>query len=333
MTAAVSPPRGVQFGALSVSLSVRDGWGIVYSVPAGRLPAGRPPTTGWWPISPPPACPPGAPGRRATRCACFGVSLSYQLPPFPVPSPGTAAAAHVQPRIAAARATLDVRTLAVSPRGSGGFPAPFTGAGKPGGVLPGWHAAAAAAGLADPHAIGIKPGIVTWRPAPATLTFSTGTGLLIQKAGAAPLPVAGQLSLTAGYPSAPLPAIATRAFINAANSHVGDVVPLPVGNATVPVRLVAMIRAFPGAGNGTATVIVDQPSLQAALAAQSQPPLLVIGWWLRQDEHPASGRDRHPRLRARRQEGHRNSVLPAVITRTEPQPDPPVLSPGANPGN
>ena len=57
--------------------------------------------------------------------------------------------------------------------------------------------------------------------------------------------------------------------------------PLPVGNATVPVRLVAMIRAFPGAGNGTATVIVDQPSLQAALAAQAQPPLPVTGWWLR----------------------------------------------------
>jgi FtsX-like permease family protein len=56
---------------------------------------------------------------------------------------------------------------------------------------------------------------------------------------------------------------------------------LPVGNATVPVRLVAMIRAFPGAANGVATVIVDQPSLQAVLAAQSQPPLPVTGWWLR----------------------------------------------------
>jgi hypothetical protein len=49
----------------------------------------------------------------------------------------------------------------------------------------------------------------------------------------------------------------------------------------VPVRLVAMIHAFPGAGNGTATVIMDQPALQAALAAQAQPPLPVTGWWLR----------------------------------------------------
>jgi hypothetical protein len=97
----------------------------------------------------------------------------------------------------------------------------------------------------------------------------------------APLPIAGQLALTAGYPYLPLPAIATRAFSAAANSRVGQVVQLPVGNAIVPVRLVAVIRAFPGAGNGEAAVIVDQPSLQAALAAQSQPPLPVTGWWLR----------------------------------------------------
>ena len=174
-----------------------------------------------------------------------------------------------------------MRALAVSPRGSGGFPAPLTGAGRPGGTLPGWHAAAAAPGLADRDAIGIKPTVTAWRPGPAALTFSTGTGLLIQKAAVPPLPIAGQLALTAGYPYVPLPAIATRAFFAAANSHVGQVVLLPVGNATVPVRLVAMIHAFPSAGNGTATVIVDQPSLQAALAAQSQPPLPVTGWWLR----------------------------------------------------
>jgi hypothetical protein len=148
-------------------------------------------------------------------------------------------------------------------------------------MLTGWHATAAAAGLADPHAIGIRPTVRAWRPGQAALTFSAGTGLLIQKAGVAPLPVTGQLSLTAGYPAGPLPAIATRAFFGAANTHLGQVVPLPVGNATVPVRLVAMIRAFPAAGSTAPVVIVDQPSLQAALAAQSQPPLPVTGWWLR----------------------------------------------------
>src|SRR5262249_59382930 len=39
VTAAVRPPRGVHLGTLLVTLSVQDGWGIVYSVPAGSLPA------------------------------------------------------------------------------------------------------------------------------------------------------------------------------------------------------------------------------------------------------------------------------------------------------
>jgi hypothetical protein len=280
VTAAVSPPRGMRTGALRVSLSVQDGWGIVYSVPAGRLPAdGRPHQLVADLAAPGQAAQDRGQARYPLRL--LGLSLSYNLPPFPVSSLGAVAGKHLQARIAAARATLYVRALAVSPRGSGGFPAPFTSAGKPAGTLPGWHAAAAAAGLADPHAIGLKPEVKAWRPGPAALTFSTGTGLLIQRAGVPPLPVAGQLSLTAGYPYGPLPVIATRAFFAAADSHIGQVVLLPVGNATVPVRLVAMIRAFPGAANGTAAVIVDQPSLQAVLAAQSQPPLPVTGWWLR----------------------------------------------------
>jgi hypothetical protein len=293
VTAAVSPPRGARFGALPVSLSVQDGWGIVYSVPAGRLPADGRPHRLVADLTAPGQAAAGTGQAGGTGHAAAGagqvryplrllaLSLSYNLPPFPLSPLGVVAGKRAQARIAAARAKLDVRALAISPRSSGGFPAPLTGAGHPGGTLPGWHAAAAAPGLADPHAIGIKPKVRAWRPGTATLTFSAGTGLLIQKAGVPPLPVAGQLALTAGYPHAPLPAIATRALFAAANSHVGQVVPLPVGNATVPVRLVAMIRGFPGAGNGTATVIVDQPSLQAALAAQSQPPLPVTGWWLR----------------------------------------------------
>jgi hypothetical protein len=280
VTAAVSPPRGVRFGALPVSLSVQDGWGIVYSVPAGSLPAdGRAHRLVAGLAAPGQAA--AGTGQARYPLRLLGLSLSYRLPPFPVSSLGIAAGKQAQAPIAAARATLDVRALAVSPRGSGGFPAPFTVATRPGGMLPRWHATAAAAGLADPHAIGVKPAVKAWRPESAALTFSVGTGLLIQKAGAVPVPVAGQLALTAGYPSGPLPAIATRTFFAAANSRVGQVVPLPVGNAIVPVLLVAAIRAFPSAGNGTPAVIVDQPSLQAALAAQSQPPLPVTGWWLR----------------------------------------------------
>src|ERR1051326_2445114 len=72
--------------------------------------------------------------------------------------------------------------------------------------------------------------VISWQPGPAALTFGVGTGLLVQRAGVAPLPVNGQLSLTAGYPAGPLPAIASRAFLAAANAHLGAVVLVPVGD-------------------------------------------------------------------------------------------------------
>jgi hypothetical protein len=291
VTAAVRSPRGADLGILPVSLSVQDGWGIVYSVSAGSLPAdGRDHRLAADLTGPSPA---GGRGGARYPLRLLGVSLSYQLPGFPVPPSGpTRATRLTEARIAAARATLDVRDLTVSARASGGFPPPFAAAGRPGGSGPrtglaGWQAVAGAAGLADPHAFGIQPTVKAWRPGPATLTFSVGTGLLIQQSGAVPLPVTGQLTLTAGYPATafPLPAIATRAFLGSANAHLGQVIPLPVGNATVPVRLVAAIHAFPSAGGTAPAVIVDLASLEGALAAQSQPPVPVTGWWL----HTAPG--------------------------------------------
>jgi hypothetical protein len=309
VTAAVQPPRGVHLGTLPVSLSVQDGWGIVYSVPAGSLPAdGRyhlltagligpgQPATGQ-PAGQPAAGQAGGHGGARYPLRLLGLSLSYQLPGFPVPASGPTPAAEPEARIAAARATLHVRGLAVSARSSGGFAAPFAGGNQhPGsgpqagrGGFAGWQAAVGAAGLANPLAFGIKPMVQAWRPSTATLTFSVGTGLLIQRSGAVPLPVAGQIALTAGQSASPVPAIATRAFLGSANAHVGQVILLPVGNATVPVRLVSVIRAFPSAGGTAAAVIVDLSSLEGALAAQSQPPVPVTGWWLH-TEHGSTPR-------------------------------------------
>ena len=301
VTAAVRPPRGVHFGTLPVSLSVQDGWGILYSVPAGRLPA-----DGRYHVLAANLTAPGQPaasqaaGRGGARypLRLLGLSFSYQMPGFPVPPSGpTPATKLTEARIAAARATLDVRALAVSARSSGGFAAPFAGAGRhpgsgaqAGGTgFAGWRAAAGAAGLANPRAFGIRPAVKTWRPGTATLTFSVGTGLLIQKPGAVPLPVDGQVALTAGVSASPLPAIATRAFLGSSNAHLGQVIALPVGNATVPVRLVTAIRAFPSAGGTAPAVIVDLSSLEGALAAQSQPPVPVTGWWLH-TEHGSTPR-------------------------------------------
>jgi hypothetical protein len=268
------PPRAVPLGAASVSLSVQDGSGIVYTVPAGNLPADGRVHQLTADLS--------AAGQARYPLRLLAVSVSYQLPGFPAPSsPSSAAhraAMHLARRTAAARATLVIRALAVSPRAAGGFPAPFTGPS----VLARWHAAAGSTDFADVlHTSGIQPAVTRWRATAgaASLTFAVGSGHRIQLSGLPPLPVTGQLALTAALPAVPAPAIVTSAFLGSAGAHLGDIVPLPVGNVTVPVRLVAQVRAFPATAGPA--VIVDQAWLQGVLAAQSQPPLPVTQWWLR----------------------------------------------------
>jgi len=91
-----------------------------------------------------------------------------------------------------------------------------------------------------------------------------------------------------GHLALPVPAIATSAFFGSADAHVGEVVPLPVGNVSVPVRLVAKVRAFPTAGAQPA-VIVDLAWLQDALSRRSQPALPVTQWWLRTERGVPAG--------------------------------------------
>jgi hypothetical protein len=196
------------------------------------------------------------------------------MPGFPL----THGAARAERQAAAGVATLAIRGLAVSSRASGGFPAPVIRAS----AVTGMSVAAAAPDLAFQQAIGIPPAVIPWQVSTgaATLTFRVGAGVLVGRAGAPPAPVTGQLMLTAGHPRLPVPAIATRAFFRAAGAHLGGVVSLPVGNANVPARLVAEVRAFPTAGGDGPAVVVDQAWLQDALVAQSQPPLPVTQWWL-----------------------------------------------------
>jgi len=274
ITAMLRAPRAVRLGALSASLTVQDGWGIVYSVPAGALPAdGRYHRL---------AIDLSAGQQARYPLRLLGLSVSYQLPGFPPPPyPSQAAmlaAMRAEERTAAGRASLALSALAVSPRATGAFPAPFAGAS----ALIRWHATAASANLADPHAHGIAPTVTAWRPTAgaASLTFTVGSGQLMQVTGRPPLPISGQLALTAGSSVVAIPGIATRAFFGAASAHLGDIVQLPAGNANVPVRLVAEVRAFPTAAGDGPVLIVDQASLQEALASELQPPLPVNQWWL-----------------------------------------------------
>jgi FtsX-like permease family len=260
--ASIRPPPGQRLGAFSVSVSVRDGWGIVYSVPAGTLPADGHTHRLAADLAPT--------GQARYPLRMLGVSLAYRLPGLPANSSSRAAIR----KAAAPRATLSVGWLA----GPGRAGAPFAH----GSELAGWQAAAGSAQLADPHATGVGPRVVSERAAgdAASLTFAIGDGQLVQAVGAAPLPVKGQLALTAAGPPVPVPAVATSAFLRASGSHLGQVVPVPVGNTTVLVRLAARIRAFPGTGPGAQVLIVDQGWLQGVLASQALPPLPVTQWWL-----------------------------------------------------
>lgn len=277
----LSPPPGGFLGAMSVSLSVRDGWGIVYSVPAGLLPA-----DGRYHLL---AVPLSA-GHTRYPLRLLGISLSYQLPGFPFPYPSRAArraAVRTERLRAAARVTLAIRAVAVSARASGGFPAPFT----PATTLIRWKATAGSADLANPAAHGIRPAVVAWRSSSgaAAVTIKVGDGHLVQHKSVTPLPVSGQLALTAGSPGLPMPAIVTSAFLSDANARVGEIIQVPVGNATVAVRVSAAVRAFPTARGDGSAVIVDQAWLQEVLASEQQPPLPVTQWWLRTVRNAAPG--------------------------------------------
>jgi hypothetical protein len=256
ITALARPAAAQRLGALSVDLYVQDGSGIVYQVSAGSL---------------------AADGRyhqlmaslSVTRQAVYplrllGLSASYPLP---------------RQRAPAAQSAFLIGGLAVSDRAAGSIPPPFAA----GTALASWHPAAAAVDLADPHTRGTPPSVSAWRAAAgaAALTFTAGSGGLVERPGLPPIPVSGELSITAGSPASPLPAIATTAFLSSTGARVGDVVRLPVGSVNLPVRLVAEVRGFPTVASGQPAVIADLAGLGDVLAARSQPPLPVTQWWLR----------------------------------------------------
>ena len=78
---------------------------------------------------------------------------------------------------------------------------------------------------------------------------------------------------------AAIPAIATKAFMDATNVAIGSVVPEFLGGE-VPLRIVAEVSSFPTVTASGGGLITDLGSVQAYLARQSLPPLPVIQWWL-----------------------------------------------------
>jgi hypothetical protein len=136
------------------------------------------------------------------------------------------------------------------------------------------------------------PGATDWRPGAdgGTLTFSAGYGQAAANPGytppGPPEPVNGQLTLTAGgVAPAVVPAIATKAFMDANNTSIGGTVPATIGGISVPVKIVAQASTFPTV-TGSA-LIMDLTTIQAFLTSHSAVPLPVTEWWLSTVGHRA----------------------------------------------
>ena len=234
-------------GAVTVLATITDSAGAGYQIPLGTLPAdGRP---------------------YVLTAPLGGTGVSYPLRLTQVSFGYT---------LAAARAVATPLTLTVS-----------------GAPLAGWTAAAASPELDQAMAVGgqgtagpaADPGTVTWRPSAdgATLAFTPGYGRAAPGAnappGTAPLPLTGQVTLTAGgMAPAAIPAIATTAFLRANNTAVGATLPATINGVTLPVRIAAETTTFPTVAGGA--LIVDLRALQGDLASHGGYPLPVTEWWL-----------------------------------------------------
>ena len=155
--------------------------------------------------------------------------------------------------------------------------------------LAGWTQQASA-----PNPIDFAPGVFT-PPADgptrvtggtSTFTFNAGHAPLVSASTGAPGPgqqqhVAGQLLL---LPRAArvgaVPAIATRAFMNANSQVIGAVIPASMDGTAVPLQVVAEVASFPTVTATGGALIADLGSLQNYLAQHSLPAFGVNQWWL-----------------------------------------------------
>jgi ABC-type lipoprotein release transport system permease subunit len=134
------------------------------------------------------------------------------------------------------------------------------------------------------------PDATNWQPGGngGTLTFVPGYGQAAANPGFTPPgpaePVSGQVTLTADKLAPPVvPAIATKAFMDANNTAVGGTLPATIGGIPVPVKIVAQASTFPTV-TGSA-LIMDLTTIQAYLTSHAAVPLPVIEWWLATTDH------------------------------------------------
>ena len=131
------------------------------------------------------------------------------------------------------------------------------------------------------QATGQRTSRVRRRRSPSTPAAADTSQLTVSPPPPQVPPVSGQLALLPrAAPVAAIPAIATRAFMDANSLAIGAVVPAFEEGAQVPLQIVAEVTSFPTVTAPGGALITDLGSLQEYLARQSLPPLPVTQWWL-----------------------------------------------------
>ncbi len=253
-------PASLPLAPVIVTLTAEDADGDAYQLPAGTLPGdGRPHVLT--------ARIPG--GTAIYPIRLTAITASYTLP--------------------AARATVPAVLTVDRLNGEPGT-APV-----PGSALKTWQAAASSPemsgvratfpGPSGPSALPVG-GAASTGPAtasgPRVVTFDPGYGQAASGIpGVPPLPVTGQVSLTAVAPvPAAVPAIATESFLTANSASVGSTVQAAVGGATISARIVAAVATFPTVGAGGDALIVDLATVQNILARETGTLAEPSQWWL-----------------------------------------------------
>jgi hypothetical protein len=89
------------------------------------------------------------------------------------------------------------------------------------------------------------------------------------------------LTVLAASRPGPLPAAVTSSFAKAMGTGTGRSFPVSVAGTTISLKVVSVISGFPTITGPAGGVIVDQSSLQDALASAGALPAQVTEWWLR----------------------------------------------------
>jgi FtsX-like permease family protein len=265
LTARLNPGPGPSLGQVRVSVSVLDADGVVYSVPAGTLPADGHAHRLVASLT--------ATGRASYPLRLMSITATYTLPPPPAKSGRDAA----QTRAAA----FTVGGLATSVARSGAIATKVPAAA----LLGSWKPQLSAPDL-NVFGIGLPPQPLTAPTGSAVpVRFTPGYGIVpanppISSAS----PVQGILSLQVPLPTRQVPGVATAAFLHSNHLSVGQTVQLTDATTsnTVPINvwIVGEVKTFPTVTNSGGGLIIDEQAAQEYVAVQQQAPLPVTEWWL-----------------------------------------------------